>query len=194
MVYSKIENVQSPDEITHPRCARYSNSWTFGRGVEIHHVGDLPARSGMGSSSAFTVGLLHAMHALYGRMVGKHQLAMEGIHVEQDLLKETVGSQDQVMVAYGGLNHLQFLPSGQISVHPIVISPERLAELNGHIMLFYTGIKRTASQVAATYVKDIEDRRRHLRVINDLVQEGLAVLSSDRDLAHFGELLHEAGK
>ncbi len=84
----------------------------IGRGLEIHHVGDLPARSGMGSSSSFTVGLLHALHALYGRMASKH-LAMEGIHVEQDILKETVGSQDQVMAAYGGLNHVSSWPAAR---------------------------------------------------------------------------------
>ena len=96
------------------------------------------------------------------------------------------------MAAYGGLNHVQFLPSGEISVRPIIMPPERLAQFNDHLMLFYTGIKRTASEVADTYVNDIEDRRRQLRIINDLVKEGLAILSSNHDLAAFGELLHEA--
>ena len=162
------------------------------RGVEIHHDGDLPARSGMGSSSAFTVGLLHALHALEGRMVSKRQLATEGIHVEQDLLDETVGSQDQVATAYGGLNHIRFLPSGEISVRPIIMSADRVSEFNSWLMLFYTGIKRTASGVASTYVEDIEDRRRSMRILQDLVEEGLAVLSTGSDLRYFGELLHEA--
>ena len=160
--------------------------------MEIHHDGDLPARSGMGSSSAFTVGLLHALHALEGRMVSKRQLAAEGIHVEQELLGETVGSQDQVATAYGGLNHIRFLPSGEISVRPIIMSADRVSELNSSLMLFYTGIKRTASGVASTYVEDIEDRRRSMRILQDLVEEGLAVLSTGADLRYFGELLHEA--
>ena len=126
----------------------------------------------MGSSSAFTVGLLHALHALRGRMVGKHQLAMEAIHVEQDLLKETVGSQDQVMAAYGGLNHVSFLPSGDIATRPIIHAAERLAQFNAHLMLVYTGIKRTACEVANTYVSDIDSRRQQLRVLHTLVEEG----------------------
>jgi D-glycero-alpha-D-manno-heptose-7-phosphate kinase len=125
-------------------------------------------------------------------MVSKHKLAMDGIHVEQDLLQETVGSQDQVMAAYGGLNHVRFLPGGEISVRPVIMRPERIAELQSHVMLFYTGIVRTASEVASTYVKGIEKQRRQLRIINDLVKEGLAILAGDRDIAGFGELLHEA--
>jgi D-glycero-alpha-D-manno-heptose-7-phosphate kinase len=192
VVYSKIETVQTVDEITHSAAREILNFLAVDRGVEIHHDGDLPARSGMGSSSSFTVGLLHALHALAGRMVGKHQLATEGIHVEQDLLKETVGSQDQVMAAYGGLNHVRFLPSGEITVHPVIMPPERMITLSDHVMLFYTGIKRTASDVASTYVNEIESRRRHLRVLTNLVDEGLSILSGNGDIATFGELLHEA--
>jgi D-glycero-alpha-D-manno-heptose-7-phosphate kinase len=192
IVYSKIENVGAADEIQHPAVQEVLKFLEITRGVEIHHLGDLPARSGMGSSSSFTVGLLHALYALQGKMVSKHKLAMDGIHVEQELLKETVGSQDQVMAAYGGLCHVRFLPGGEIAVRPIIMRPERIAELNSHVMLFYTGIVRTASEVASTYVRDIEKQRRQLRIINDLVKEGLAVLAGDRDITHFGELLHEA--
>jgi D-glycero-alpha-D-manno-heptose-7-phosphate kinase len=192
VVYSKIENCQTADEVEHPAVREILKYLRVTRGVEIHHDGDLPARSGMGSSSAFTVGLLHALHALDGRMVAKHQLATEGIHVEQDLLKETVGSQDQVTTAYGGLNHVQFLPSGEISVRPIIMPAGRLAEFNASLMLFYTGIKRTASGVASTYVDDIENRRRQMRILQDLVEEGFSILATDKDLHLFGELLHEA--
>lgn len=192
VVYSKIENCQTVDEISHPSVREALKYLHVTRGMEIHHDGDLPARSGMGSSSAFTVGLLHALHALEGRMVSKHQLAMEGIHVEQELLRETVGSQDQVATAYGGLNHIRFLPSGEIAVQPIIMPPARSAELNSWLMLFYTGIARTASGVASSYVEDIEDRRRSMRILQDLVEEGLSVLSADHDLRHFGDLLHEA--
>ena len=192
VVYSKIETVQTVDEITHAAAREILKFLAIERGIEIHHDGDLPARSGMGSSSAFTVGLLHALHALAGRMVGKHQLALEGIHVEQDLLKETVGSQDQVMAAYGGLNYVRFLPSGEITVHPVIVPRDRITELSDHVMLFYTGIKRTASDVAGTYVNDMESHRRHLRVLTNLVDEGLSLLSGNGGIAGFGELLHEA--
>jgi D-glycero-alpha-D-manno-heptose-7-phosphate kinase len=192
IVYSKIEAVQSIEEIGHSAVREILKFLQVHRGVEIHHDGDLPARSGMGSSSSFTVGLLHALHALHGRMANKHQLAMEGIHVEQDCLKETVGSQDQVLAAYGGLNHVQFMINGDIAVRPVIMTAERVAQLNKHIMLFYTGIKRTASTIADTYATDIEPRRRQLRIMLDLVKEGLSILSGNQDLCAFGELLHEA--
>jgi D-glycero-alpha-D-manno-heptose-7-phosphate kinase len=162
------------------------------RGIEIHHDADLPARSGMGSSSAFTIGLLHAVHALQGRMVGKLQLASEGIHIEQDILEEAVGSQDQVHAAYGGLNHVVFHANGEISVRPVTISPQRMAEFNAHLLLFYTGIKRTAASVAGTFVESLDDRRRQLRIMKDLVDEGLAILNRGDSVTAFGELLHEA--
>jgi D-glycero-alpha-D-manno-heptose-7-phosphate kinase len=192
VIYSKMEYCQTLDEIAHPAVREVLRYLHYDRGVEIHHDGDLPARSGMGSSSAFTVGLLHAMYALKGQMVSKHQLALESIHLEQNILKETVGSQDQVLAAYGGLNHIAFLPNGEISVRPVTISRERLRELNAHLMLFYTGIKRTASNVAESYVNGIEDRKRQLRIMKELVEESLSILSSEQDLSGFGELLHEA--
>lgn len=192
VVYSQIESCHSVEQISHPAVRETLKFLKVSRGVEIHHDGDLPARSGMGSSSSFTVGLLHALHALHGQMVSKHQLAMEGIHVEQELLKETVGSQDQVMAAHGGLNHVQFLQSGDVTVHPVVLSRERLIELDAHLMLFYTGIKRTASDVAGTYVSNLEERRLQLRIISNLVEEAMALLASPRSIEEFGRLLNES--
>jgi D-glycero-alpha-D-manno-heptose-7-phosphate kinase len=162
------------------------------RGVEIHHDGDLPARSGMGSSSAFTVGLLHALHALKGQMLSKRQLAAKAIHVEQELLKETVGSQDQILTAYGGFNHVVFQPDGSFSVRPVILPADRMNTLYEHLMLFYTGIKRTASTVADSYVNGIEERRRQLRIMKDLVEESVSILCNGGDLTGFGQLLHEA--
>ena len=104
-----MEYCQTVDEIDHPAVREVIKFLKIERGLEIHHDGDLPARSGMGSSSAFTVGLLHALYALTGRMASKQQLALESVHLEQEVLKETVGSQDQVLAAYGGLNHVSFL-------------------------------------------------------------------------------------
>lgn len=192
IVYSKIESCQNIDDIAHPAVRECLRFLQIDRGLEIHHDGDLPARSGMGSSSSFTVGLLHALYALTGRLPSKRQLAEESIYIEQQCIKETVGSQDQISAAYGGLNHITFSPTGTIDVRPITIAPERIAELNSHFMLFYTGIKRTAADVAKSYVDEIECNKRQLRIMKDLVTEGISVLSSGNDIRAFGELLHEA--
>jgi D-glycero-alpha-D-manno-heptose-7-phosphate kinase len=192
IVYSKIENCQTVDEIVHPAAREVIRFTGIDRGLEIHHDGDLPARSGMGSSSSFIVGLLNALYALKGRMPNKHQLAIESIHIEQDILKETVGSQDQVSAAHGGLNHITFSPNGEISVRPITIPPERIRELNSHLMLFYTGIKRTASHIAGSYVGDINCKKRQLRLTKDLIDESISILADRHDMTGFGELLHES--
>jgi D-glycero-alpha-D-manno-heptose-7-phosphate kinase len=125
-------------------------------------------------------------------MASKQRLALESVQLEQEILKETVGSQDQVLAAHGGLSHVSFLENGEIAVRPVTIASDRMRELNAHLMLFYTGIKRTASTIAESYVNDIDQRRRQLRIMKDLVDEGLAVLNSGGDLTAFGDLLHEA--
>jgi D-glycero-alpha-D-manno-heptose-7-phosphate kinase len=192
VVYSKIESCKSVDEITHPAVRGVLQHLNIVCGLEIHHDGDLPARSGMGSSSAFTVGLLNAMYALQGQMTSKRQLALESIRIEQDLIKETVGSQDQVQAAYGGLNYITFHADDEFSIRPVALRSERIQELNAHLMLFYTGIKRTAADIAQSYVNDLENKKQDLRITKDLVKEGLAILSSDQSLTTFGELMHEA--
>ena len=192
VVWSKVEMCQSIDEIAHPSVRACLHYLKINRGVVIHHDGDLPARSGMGSSSAFTVGLLNALLALQGKISSKKQLAQESIHVEQEILKETVGSQDQVLAAYGGLNHVTFLANDEFYVRPITLTQERLTELNSHLMLFYSGIQRTASDVAQSYVNDLDAKKRQLRILKDLVEESISILNSAQDLTAFGELLHEA--
>ena len=192
IVYSRIESVNKVDEIVHPSVRETLKYLGIERGIELHHDGDLPARSGMGSSSSFTVGLLHVLHSLQGNMSGKHQLAMEAIEIEQEKLKEVVGSQDQVMAAYGGLNHVQFHRNGEVMVRPLIMDSKRIDEFNDHLLLFYTGIKRTASEVAGSYAGDINNKRQQLRIISNLVEEGLETLCSNSDLNRFGELLHEA--
>lgn len=192
VVWSKIENCLSLDEISHPAVAAVIRHLQISRGLEIHHVGDLPARSGMGSSSAFTVGLLNALYGLKGRMITKYDLAMESIHLEQEILKETVGSQDQVCAAYGGLNRIDFHPNGEIAVTPVTISRTRLTELNSHLMLFYTGIKRTSSEVQTKFVEAIDNKKRQLRIMKDLVDESISLLNSDSSITDIGELLAEA--
>jgi len=192
VVYSKIENCYRSDEIQHPVVRELLQYLHIDRGVEIHHDGDLPARSGVGSSSSFTVGLLHALYALKRQMPSKQQLAMESIYIEQERLKETVGSQDQVMAAYGGFNHVTFSPDGVILVKPMTLSAERVKELNDHLMLFYTGIMRTGSDIAKSYVQDLESRERQLSSMLDMVNQGIAILNNGEDIIRFGELLHEA--
>ncbi|MBI3853530.1 MAG: kinase [Verrucomicrobia bacterium] len=191
VVYSKIEMCQKPEEIAHPAVRAILGYLKLERGVEIHHDGDLPGRSGMGSSSAFTVGLLHALRGLQGQITGKYQLASESIHIEQDLLRETVGSQDQVCAAFGGVNQIRFLPSGEVSVQPLTLLPGRLRELSSHLMLFYTGIQRTASNIAASYVTSMDSKSALLTRMKDLVEQSSEILSSKADLTKFGELLHE---
>lgn len=192
VVYSKIESCHKIDEIQHPSVRESLRYLKMDRGVEIHHDGDLPGRSGMGSSSSFTVGLLNALHALQGRALGKKQLAQQSIHLEQEVLKETVGSQDQVCATYGGLNRITFLPNNDFTVQPMTLLPARLLELNSHLMLFYTGIKRTASDVASSYVTSMDERAALLHKMRDCVDQSCEILNSTQSLVPFGELLHQA--
>jgi D-glycero-alpha-D-manno-heptose-7-phosphate kinase len=192
VVYSKIESCQKVDDIMHPSVRESLRYLKIERGMEIHHDGDLPGRSGMGSSSAFTVGLLNALHALHGRAVGKKRLAEQSIHLEQEVLKETVGSQDQVCATYGGVNRISFLQNGDFTVQPMTLAQKRLAELNSHLVLYYTGIKRTASEVASSYAVGMEERASLLTRMHDYVDQSCSILNSGRELTAFGELLHQA--
>jgi len=192
VVYSRIEDCQTAAEVQHPVVRAVLGKLRVERGLEIHHDGDLPARSGMGSSSSFTVGFLHAMYALLGRMTSQRQLATEAIHVEQNLIGETVGAQDQILASFGGFNFIQFNRDDSFRLEPVTLPPERLTELNDSLMLFYTGLRRTASQVAATYVADIAARTRQLTRMRQMVDEGLKILSSRDSLDGFGDLLDEA--
>jgi D-glycero-alpha-D-manno-heptose-7-phosphate kinase len=192
LVYSKIENVHHFKEIVHPAVRETLRFLDMNRGLEIHHDGDLPARSGMGSSSSFTVGLLHALYAMRGVLVNKHRLTLEAIHIEQEMIKEAVGSQDQASAAYGGLNHITFNTSGDIEVQPVILSSSRREELQSHLMLFYTGISRFSSDIAKTIVQNIDDKAKHLSLMRDMVQEGLSILHGNGCICKFGELLHQA--
>jgi D-glycero-alpha-D-manno-heptose-7-phosphate kinase len=192
VVYSKIEDCHTAAEVQHPVVRAVLTMLGEERGLEIHHDGDLPARSGMGSSSAFTVGLLHAMSALLGRMTSRNQLARDAIHVEQDLIGETVGDQDQILAAFGGFNLIEFRRDGSFRVEPVTLPRERLEELNDSLMLFYTGLRRTASEVAASYVSDIGARTKQLTRLREMVDEGLSILAGRDSLDRFGDLLDES--
>jgi D-glycero-alpha-D-manno-heptose-7-phosphate kinase len=190
--YSKMENVLNNAAISHPSVRACLQYFGIHEGVEIHHIADLPARAGLGTSSAFTVGLLLGLYALKNQMRDKHALALDAIHVEQELLKEAVGAQDQVIAAYGGFNRTDFRTDGAIEVKPVITAPGRLEELEQHLALYFTGFSRTASEVAKEQIKMTPHRQQELKLMFQLVNEAEAILTSPgRSLDEFGRLLHE---
>jgi D-glycero-alpha-D-manno-heptose-7-phosphate kinase len=193
IVYSKQETVKNVSEIKHPsvrETLRFMN-WDD-RGVEIHHDADLPARTGLGSSSAFTVCLLNALYALKGKMVTKRQLALDAIHVEQDRTKENVGSQDQTTAAFGGFNKIEFGGGQHIQVQPITLNAEKIQLLQEHLMLFFTGFARTASEIAGEQIKKTPERKNELKRMSEMVDEAISILNgSSLDITDFGRLMHE---
>jgi D-glycero-alpha-D-manno-heptose-7-phosphate kinase len=192
IVYSFIENVKEICEIKHPAVRGVMSEMGISEGLEIHHDGDLPARSGLGSSSSFTVGLLQALHAFAGRHRTQRELADEAIHMEQDVIGENVGSQDQIWAAYGGFNRLRFRCDGSYEVTPVILRPDRREELQSHFMLLYTGVSRYASEIAAEQIANFDRHTRHIHRMMSLVNEAVAVLGGpNRDLRELGELLHE---
>jgi D-glycero-alpha-D-manno-heptose-7-phosphate kinase len=193
IVYSVIENVSSNEDVQHP-AVRETLKWAkIEEGLEIHHDGDLPARSGLGSSSSFTVGLVQALHALHGKMTNGSQLAKAAIHIEQDLIGENVGSQDQILAAYGGLNYVEFSPDGSFAVTRIIVSKERKNKLKAHLMLCFTGFSRHASDVARSQLDNLLVKQPELKRIRQMVDEGLEILlNSSVPIQMFGHLLHEA--
>lgn len=191
--YSKVENVACNKAIEHPSVRACLQFMGMEQGVEVHHVADLPARTGLGTSSAFTVGLLLGLYALRDQMRDKHTLATEAIHVEQDLIHEAVGAQDQVSAAYGGFNRINFHRDGTIEVNRILASQSRFAELEQHMALYFTGFSRTASEIAQEQLKMTPRKEKELRTMLQLVDEAEAILTeSGRSLDEFGRLLHES--
>lgn len=192
IVYSRIESVAANADIEHPAVRGALSLLGVDEGVEIHHDGDLPARTGLGSSSAFTVGLLHALQALLGVMPTKMELARQAIHVEQDLLQESVGCQDQVLTAFGGLVRVEFDTDGEIHVHPIVVPSDRVDELQRHLLMFFTGFPRTASEIAKEQIDRTGQLKSELSSLYQMVNEAQAELCGRNDLVGFGKLLHES--
>lgn len=192
IVWSRIELVKHPQEIQHPVVREALQYLDIRQGIEMHHDGDLPARTGLGSSSSFAVGLLHALYGLKGVMPSKMQLARDAIHVEQERLKENVGSQDQVSVTFGGFNRIDFKRDGNILVSPVLLAQERMLELERHLMLVYTGLSRTASDIAAEQIRATHQKKTELLAILQLVDEAIRVLQNGEDLMAFGRLLDEA--
>jgi len=192
IVYSMIENVKGIGEIIHPAVRETLRYLKINYGVSIHHDGDIPARSGMGSSSSFTVGLLNTMYALEGKRVSKEELTKEAICVEQELIKENVGSQDQTFAAHGGFNLIEFSVSGEISVIPVIVKPDRLKDLEKCLILVFTGLSRVASVVAGDKIKNIPNNTDYLSQMQSLVDDAYKIIMSpNKNLCEFGELLNE---
>lgn len=192
IVWSKIELVNAVQEIKHPAVRAALQFLDIHKGVEIHHVGDLPARSGLGSSSAFAVGLLHALYALKGELANKRRLADDAIYIEQQMLNEAVGIQDQIQVAYGGINLIEVPRNGEYQVSPVILSSKRMREFESHMMLFFTGISRFASEIAQSQIKVIPHKTKALRAMGAMVDEAMHVLAGSGSLDGFGRLLHES--
>jgi len=192
IVYSKIETINDISEIEHPAVRAVLNWAGADTGLEIHHDADLPARSGLGSSSSFTVGLVHALNAFKGNVSSKIQLARDAIHIEQDLIRENVGSQDQISAAYGGLNRIDFHRNGKFNVEPLILPLHRREELNNHFMLFFTGFTRFASEIAKSQIKNIHTKSKELAKMSEMVEQAIDLLQDEQSaITQFGELLDQ---
>jgi D-glycero-alpha-D-manno-heptose-7-phosphate kinase len=192
IVYSQVELVGRVAEIKHPAVRGILTDMGISEGLEIHHDADLPARAGLGSSSSFTVGMLNALHALNNRMISKEKLAREAIRIEQDVLKENVGSQDQLWAAFGGFNRITFHPDGAFTVAPVILPPGRRDELNQSLMLFFTGFSRYATDFADSQIKNIGNRKSQLHAMRGMVDTAAEILlSPTTPMGELGKLLHD---
>lgn len=195
IVYSQREAVEDISQIRHPSARECLAFVGLDRGVEMHHDGDLPARTGLGSSSSFTVGLLNALYALKGKMVTKRELALDAIYVEQERIKECIGSQDQTIVAFGGFNKIKFNKNHNIEIQPITLESEKLHYLQGHLMLFFSGFSRNASEIAKEQIKEIPNKKKELRAMYEMVDTAINILNNTKDsFDDFGKLLNENWK
>ena len=191
VAYSKVEMVNDVGEIRHPLVREALRVAGSPPGIEIHSMADIPAGTGMGSSSAFTVGLLNALYAHSGRIATREQLAGEACEIEIERVGEPIGKQDQYAAAYGGLNLVRFLPDERVVVEPVPIRSQRLRELNDRLLLLYTGSTRSAGEILRSQKRDTGDKLEVLGRMKALAVEMRDLLISDRPLERFGELLHE---
>lgn len=192
VTYSKIEEVNHYKHLEHPSIRECLRFLKINNRLAVQNDSDLPARSGLGSSSTFTVGLLNALYGLKGEMRTKHQLALDAIHVEQNMIKENVGSQDQAAAAFGGLNRIEFGGTNEVVVSPITINDGRIKELENHLMIFFTGFSRIASEIAAEQIKKVPQNSGELRAMRQMVDEAIGILHGKENLDDFGKLLHES--
>jgi D-glycero-alpha-D-manno-heptose-7-phosphate kinase len=191
--YSRVETAKSLDEIQIANVREALRLLGLTGAVEIHLVSDLPARTGLGSSSASTVGLLKALHGHCGRIISSGELARQAIKVEQEMVGERVGCQDQYLSAYGGFLNLEFRPEGEVRVQPLPLGNDRLEELNRSLLMFYTGLQRTAHEILSDQVQRTQDGLldRQLAAMREQVSKAVDILTSGCSLHRFGELLHE---
>jgi len=194
IVWSKIELVNNISEIQHPAIRGILDHLDLNDGIEIHHAGDLPSRSGIGSSSSFTVGLLNALHSIKGNPLGQKDLATAAIHIEQNILNENVGSQDQIAAALGGFNKLIFNKDGSFEAIPIDINDSYIKELQDHLALFFTGLSRNASEIAEEQIRETPKKRQELEAMHKLVDEAMLILEKKSDVREFGKLLDKTWK
>ena len=191
IVWRKIENVQTAKEINHKAVRELLKYLKIKPGLEIHYYGDLPARSGMGSSSCFTVGLMQSLYRIKKIELNKLKLAKKSIYFEQKVMKEIVGSQDQTSASFGGFNKIIFKRNGSIKVKKIS-SSKNINKLNDNLILIYTGINRTAHKIANNYVNKLtKEKSDHIQRIISYVRDGEKILNSGK-IDDFGKLLNEA--
>ena len=188
--YFNTEEVQKINEIKHPSIRETAKFLDISRPFELVHFAEMPAQSGLGSSSTFTVGLLNAFHAFKGEMVPKTQLMYEAIDIEQNLIPENVGSQDQAAAAHGGFNLFSFKKNGDILNEPIITAPANMTQLNKNLILVFTGFSRTASDIAKYQIANIRERYLELKKMSELTSEAVSILANkSQDIDDFGKLL-----
>lgn len=193
--YTVREETGSIAGIKHPAVRECLEFMKINKGIEMVHTSDLPARSGIASSSSFTVGFLNTLNALKGNIVTKRQLARDAIFVERQLLKENVGSQDQVAVSFGGLNRIEFGGEKDFFVYPIAIEREKIELFEKSLMLFYTGISRNSSDIASAQIKNTSKKNSELKALNGMVDSAVEILNGKKSgLYRLGELLDESWK
>jgi D-glycero-alpha-D-manno-heptose-7-phosphate kinase len=192
LAYRKVECVKSLDEIEHAPFREILRYFGIEQGVEINLAADLPSFSGLGSSSSFTVGLINALSAFQGRFVPKGDLAGLAIRVEREILRETVGLQDQITAAYGGFNLIQFSGVDRFVVTRIAMPRARLEELDRSLMLFFTGITRRADLIERRKLRRLDSIGVRLKRSLTLVDRAYTILTGSGSLSAFGELLDSA--
>ena len=192
IAYRKVESVKSVAEIEHHVYRECLRLCGLEQDIELHNIADLPAFTGLGSSSTFTVALLHALHSFKGEFVRPMDLAYEAIHIERQCLHENVGCQDQTLAAVGGLQMIEFRAEDDIVCHRVPLSPPRRQALEQHLLLVFTRMTRRASDVVAQQLRRVDDNMSTLRHMRAMVDEGVDILTGDRPLAAFGALLHRS--
>lgn len=212
IIYSQMEHVHNINEIDHPAVREVLRFLKIKAGIEVHHDGDLPARTGLGSSSAFTVGLLNSLYALKGVIPTKDRLAREAIYIEQEKCHDNVGCQDQTLAAYGGLNFIEFGGSDHLRVRKVPLTGKRMISLQNHLMMFFTGFHRrpndgarlvsstgdskeikrtTSSQIVSHQLKNLSSKEREYKDLYNMTLKAVDILNSGR-LTEFGKLMHQS--